>query len=67
MSYGFDGNLSAIDWLAELGSAGIANLRETDKKKLQDSGILSEDGSILQDQLTLALNTKFREVRNHVN
>ncbi len=66
MAYGYDGNMSALDWLALTGKDGVPNLREADKDSLRDSGILSPDNSIFQEQLDLALQYKNAEVTSRV-
>ncbi len=59
--YGYDGNMSAIDWLELIGTEGVSTLREADRDNLRASGILSPDDSIRQDQLDRALRDKSTE------
>ena len=64
MAYGYDGNMSALDWVVEVGPKG---LREADKKSLQEAGILLADGSVHQEQLELAQKHQYTGGALHAN
>ena len=55
MAYGYGGTFSAIAWLEALGEHGLSSLTKSDRHNLQEAGILSEKGDIIQTQLDLAL------------
>lgn len=53
--YGFDGNLTALDFLHLTGSSGVANLRPEDVTLLIEAGVLNDRQEVLTERLALAI------------
>ena len=67
MAYGYDGNMSAIQWLTLIGTDGVSTLREADRSYLQASGIITNDGIIVKEQLELAQKLNATESHPHAH